>query len=114
MMRIVRGKHYSHAQLTGDSDVSVEYYRTPFHPCELAEVVNSGEPHMIRCAPTSISTVRIIRKELESYGIDWHAGQIRKDEDGTRIYSIAEAKKGIYQCHSVYAKDTFIVDAVGN
>lgn len=25
------------------------------------------------------------------------------NEDGTRIYSIAEAKKDIYQCQSVYA-----------
>ena len=108
MMRIVRGKYDSHAKLTGDSDVTVEYYRTPFHPCELAEVVKSGEPHMIRYAPTSVSTARIIRKELESYGIDWHTGQIREDEDGTRIYSIAEAKKNIYQCQSAYAKDTFI------
>lgn len=100
MMRIVRGAHDSHAKLTGDSDVAVEYYRTPFHPCELAEVVKSGEPHMIRCAPTSVSTARIIRKELEEYGIDWHTGQIREDEDGTRIYSIAEAKKNIYQARA--------------
>ena len=108
MMRIVRGKYDSHAKLTGDSDVTVEYYRTPFHPCELAETVRAAEPHMIRCAQTSVSTARIIRKELEEYGIDWHTGQIREDEDGTRIYSIAEAKKDIYQCQSVYAKDTFI------
>ena len=112
MMRIVRGKYDSHAKLTGDSDVTVEYYRTPFHPCELAETVKSCEPHMIRCAPTNVSTARIIRKELEEYGIDWHTGQIREDEDGTRIYSIAEAKKDIYQCQSVYASDAKVAEAV--
>ena len=97
MMRIVSGANYSHAKLTGDSDVIVQYFRTPFHPCELAEIVKSGKPHMIRCAPTCVSTARIIRKELEEYGIDWHTGQIREDEDGTKIYSIADAKKDIWK-----------------
>ena len=97
MMRLVRGNPNSHAKLTGDSDVIVQYFRTPFHPCELAETVKSCEPHMIRCAPTSVSTARIIRKELGGYGIDWHTGMIREDEDGTPIYSIAEAKKDIWK-----------------